>query len=78
MGAGMQRFLGRHFGDQSDAQRGLGADALIIAEQGKAQHLAKLDAARKSHRLQRGDHSEGDMRVEELRILRADEDVGLV
>ena len=65
-------------GHEADAQRGLGADPLVVAHQRHAERVAQADAAHEPDRLERGHHPAAHVRVEERRVGRADHDVGLV
>ncbi len=78
MGAGVEGVFCCDFGDKTDAQCGCGGDAFVIAEEGDAQNFAKLEPAGEADGFERSDHAEGDVRVEELRVFRADKDIGLV
>ena len=65
-------------GHQPDAQRRLGRDALVVAGERDAERLAEADPAHEADRLERRHHAVRHVRVEEGRVRRADDDVGLV
>ena len=70
---------GNDLGDESEPQRRLGSDALLGAHQRPPQDVAERNAAgQHADRLERRDDAAVGMRIEELRIVGADDDVGLV
>ena len=56
----------------------VGRHPLVVARQRDAQRLAQADAAHQADRFERRHHAVGDVRVEERRVVGADDDVGFV
>ena len=74
-----QPVAGNHLAHQAEPQCRLRPDPLLVAHEGPAQDIAQGRATvQHSHRLEAGNDPHVGVRVEEHRVVRADDDVGLV
>src|SRR5690606_7230043 len=73
-----QLLLRQYLADQTNIFRRLRTHALVVAEQRDAHDITDGNAVTQADWLHRTDESVGDMRIEELRILGAEDDVGFI
>ena len=64
-----------HFGDQSEIERALGGQPLLLAEQRHPHRDIDRDRAREPHHLPTRHDPDADVRIEELRTIGRDRDV---
>jgi hypothetical protein len=67
-----------HLGDQADAERGVRRHSLVVPAERDPERLGQADSPHEADRLDRGDQTERDVRIEERRVVGTDDDVGLV